>query len=142
MRTLAFILGVTVAGGACAGEYDLAYRDSDATTAQFVFETRFGGEPGLPAVRSFQLQVASEAQRAEHLVPLRAEYRFSGGRLDQGQLLVNGLDVERAFATRQAEEGGFAAAWGGWLPLVVVIGAASLIVVDGQDQEPAGTGAN
>jgi hypothetical protein len=135
MRTLAFFLGMTVAGGACAGDYDMAYRDSDATTAQFVFETRFGGEPGLPAARSFQLQIASEAQRAEHLVPLRAEYR-----LNTRQFLVNGLDVERAFASNQAEEGGLAAAWGGWLPLVVVVGAASLIVVDGQDQEAAGSG--
>ena len=135
MRILAFILGVTVAGGACAGDYEMALRDGDATTAQFVFESRFGGERGLPAVRSFQLQIASEAQRVEHLVPLRAEYRFNGG-----QFLVNGLDVERAFATNQAEEGGLVAAWGGWLPLVIVIGAASLIVVDGQDQDAPGSG--
>jgi hypothetical protein len=140
MRILAFFLGMTVVGGACAGDYDMPYRDGDATTAQLVFESRFGGEPGLPAARSLQLQIASEAQRAESLVPLRAEYRFNGGRFNGGQFLVNGLDVQRAFASRQAEEGGLAAAWGGWLPLVVVIGAASLIVVDGQDQETAGSG--
>lgn len=142
MRILAFFLGMTAVTGACAGEYDMPYRDGDATTAQLVFESRFGSAPGTPAVRSFQLQVASEAQRADGLVPLRAEYRLNGGRFGASQFLVNGLDVERAFASNQAEEGGLAAAWGGWLPLVVVIGAASLIVVDGQDQETAGSGAN
>ncbi len=136
MRILAFVVGMTAVSGACAGEFDRAYRDGDAITAQFVYEARFGGDAGLPATRSFQLQVANEALRAENVAPLRAEYRFG-----TGQVLVNGLDVERAFASRQAEEGGIAGALGGWLPLVIVIGAASLIIVDGQDQDPVGTGA-
>ena len=63
-------------------------------------------------------------------------------RTDTGRFLVNGMDVERTFIARQ-EEGGLASAWGGWLPLAIVIGAAGLIVVDGQDQDlPTGSGAN
>ena len=140
MRILAFLAGMTAVTGACAGEFDTPYRDADATTAQLVYETRFGGSPGTPAVRSLQLRIASEAQRADNLAPLRAEYRFDAGRFDGGRFLVNGLDVEQALVARQAEEGGLSAMWGGWLPLVIVIGAASLIVVDGNDQEPVGTG--
>ena len=133
MRFLAFLIGMTAVTGACAGEYDAPYRDGDAVTARLVFETRFGGERSAPAARSFQLQFASEAQRAQGLVPMRAEYRP-----DSGQFLLNGLDVQRTLIARQDEEGGLAALWGGWLPLIIVIGAASLIVVDGQDQEPIG----
>jgi hypothetical protein len=140
MRLLAFVVGMTAVTGACAGEFDAPYREAGATTAQVVYETRFGGAPGAPAVRSLQLRIASEAQRAENLAPLRAEYRFDAGHLGGGRFLVNGLDVEQAFIARQGEEGGLAAAWGGWLPLAIVIGAASLIVVDGNDQEPVGTG--
>ena len=133
MRFLVFLIGMTAVTGACAGEFDTPYRDGDAVTARVVFETRFGGERGAPAARSFQLQFASEAQRAQGLVPMRAEYRP-----DSGQFLLNGLDVERTLIARQGEEGGLAALWGGWLPLVIVVGAAALIVVDGQDQEPIG----
>jgi hypothetical protein len=135
MRLLAFIIGMTAVTGACAGELDRPYLDGDAVTASLVYETRFGGERGLPAMRSFQLRIANEAQRSDNLVPLRAEYR-----LGTGQFLVNGLDVERALIARQGEEGGLAAMWGGWLPLAIVVGAASLIVVDGQDQDETGTG--
>jgi hypothetical protein len=135
MRMLAFIVGLTAVTGASAGELDRTYLDGDAVTASLVYETRFGGEPGLPAMRSFQLQIANEALRSENLVPLRAEYR-----LGTRQFLVNGLDVERTLIARQGEEGGLAAMWGGWLPLAIVVGAASLIVVDGQDQDEAGTG--
>lgn len=135
MRVLAFVLGITAITGASAGEFDAPYRDADATTAQLVFQSRFGGEAGLPAARSFQLQVASERQRAEGVAPLRLEFRP-----DAGSFLINGLDVERAFASRQTEEGGLAALWGGWFPLVVVLGAAALIVVDGQDQDLTGSG--
>ena len=140
MRILAFVVGMTAVTGACAGEFDQPIRDGDAVTAQLVYETRFGGTAGLPAVRSFQLQIANEAQRAEHLVPLRAEYRFNGGPTGTGRFLVNGLDVERAFISRQGEEGGLAAMWGGWLPLAIVVGAAGLIIVDGQDQDLSGSG--
>ncbi len=135
MRLLAFFVGMTAVTGACAGEFDRPYLDADAATAQLVYEARFGGEAGLPPARSFQLQVANEAQRADGVVPLRAEYR-----LGTGQVLLNGLDVERAFMARQDEEGGLAAAWGGWLPLAIVIGAAGLIVADGQDQDAVTTG--
>ncbi|MGH8482626.1 MAG: hypothetical protein ACRES8_09200 [Nevskiaceae bacterium] len=140
MRLLAFFVGMTAVTGACAGEFDAPYRDGDAVTAQLVYETRFGAPAGMPAARSLQLQVANEAQRAGNLAPLRAEYRFDAGRFDSGRFLVNGLDVEQAFIARQGEEGGLAAAWGGWLPLAIVIGAAALIVVDGQDQDAPGTG--
>lgn len=139
MRVLAFVLGITAVTGACAGEFDAPYHDADAVTAQLVYQARFGGEPGQPAVRSFQLQVANEAQRAEGLAPMRAEYRFTSNP-GAGRFLINGLDVERTLVARQGEEGGLSAIWGGWFPLVLVIGAATLIVVDGQDQDVQGTG--
>lgn len=135
MRLLAFFVGMTAVTGACAGELDRPYVDGDAVTASLVYETRFGGAAGLPPARSFQLQIANEALRSEHVVPLRAEYRLGTGRF-----LVNGLDVQRTLIARQGEEGGLAAMWGGWLPLAIVVGAASLIVVDGQDQESTGSG--
>jgi hypothetical protein len=138
MRTLVFLLGITAVTGASAGDYAPS-RDADAVTAQLVYQMRFGGQAGAPAVRSFQLQVANEAQRAEGLVPMRAEYRFDG-RPEGGRFLVNGLDVERMLVARQNEEGGLSTLWGGWFPLVLVIGAATLIVVDGQDQDVQGTG--
>lgn len=139
MRLIAFVLGITAVTGACASEFDAPYHDADAVTAQLVYETRFGATAGQPAVRSFQLQVANEAQRAEGIAPMRAEYRFTSD-IEAGRFLINGLDVERALVARQGEEGGLATIWGGWLPLAIVIGAATLIVVDGQDQDPQGTG--
>jgi len=139
MRILAFLVGITAVTGACAGEFDRPQRDADAVAAQLVYETRFGGAAGAPVARSFQLRIASEAQRAENLAPLRAEYRFDA-RPDSGRFLVNGLDVERSLIARQGEEGGLAALWGGWFPLVMVLGAASLIIVDGQDQDAQGSG--
>jgi len=138
MRILALILGMTAVTGASAGEFDPRYPESDAITAQLVYEARFGGEAGLPAARSVRLQVANEGQRLSGVAPFRAEFRQ-----DTGQFLVNGMDVERTFVRRQGDEGGLAALWGGWFPLVLVIGAASLIIVDGQDQDlPSGTGAS
>jgi hypothetical protein len=137
MRTLAFLACLAAVTGAHAGEYDVTYRDADAVSGRLVYEARFGGERGLPAARSFQLQFGTEAQLADKLVPMRAEYR-----VDTQRFLVNGLDVERTLVARQGEEGGMAALWGGWFPLVVVIGAASLIIVDGQDQDLDGTGSN
>jgi hypothetical protein len=138
MRALAFLLGITAVTGAYAGEY-APYHDGDAVTAQLVYQTRFGGEAGAPAIRSFQLQVANEAQRAEGVVPMRAEYRFTSD-LQSGSFLINGVDVERTLVARQNEEGGLAALWGGWFPLALVIGAAALIIVDGQDQDLDGSG--
>jgi hypothetical protein len=139
MRLLAFVLGITAVTGACAGELDAPYHGADAVTAQLVYQARFGGEAGIPATRSFQLQIASEAQRIEGLAPLRAEYRYEAG-FAAGRFLVNGLDVERALVARQDEEGGLSALWGGWFPLAIVIGAAGLIIVDGQDQDLDGSG--
>lgn len=137
MRVLALMFGMLGIAGAAAAEDLYATTESDAITAQLVYETRFGGEQGAPVARSFQLQVANEGQRLQGLAPFRAEYRP-----DSQQFLVNGLDVQRTLIARQGEEGGLAAMWGGWLPLVVVIGAAGLIVVDGNDQDftPNGTG--
>lgn len=138
MRVLGLISGLAAAFSASASEYDTRLLESDAVTGRLVYEMRFGGEAGQPAARSLQLQVANEGQRLAGVAPLRAEYRH-----DTGQFLVNGLDLEQTLMSRQTE-GGIGGALGGWLPLIIVIGAASLIVVDGQDQDPAasGTGAN
>jgi hypothetical protein len=139
MRILTLLVGMIAVTGASAGELDAPYLESDAVTAQLVYQARFGGPAGAPMVRSFSLLVANEGQRRVGVAPLRAEYVVDG-RTDTGRFLVNGMDVEQAFIMRQEEAGGVAAAWGGWLPLVIVIGAASLIVVDGQDQTGTGTG--
>jgi hypothetical protein len=130
MRVLGLISGLAAAFSASAGDYDSRLLDSGAVAGQLVYEMRFGGEAGQPAARSLQLQIANEGQRLAGVAPLRAEYRH-----DTGQFLVNGLDVERTFMSRQ-EETGIGAVWGGWLPLLIVIGAAGLIVIDGQDQDP------
>jgi len=134
MRILALMVGVTVVTGASAGELDAPYVETDAVTTQLVYEARFGGEAGLPAARSFQLLVANEGQRLNGVAPFRAEFRA-----DTGRFLVNGMDVERTLIARQ-EEGGLAGAWGGWLPLAIIIGTAGLILVDGQDQDEPTTG--
>ena len=136
MRILALMVGMTAVTGASAGQLDTPNLETDAVTTQFVYEARFGGEAGLPAVRSFQLLVANEGQRLHGVAPFRAEFRT-----DTGRFLVNGIDVERTFISRQGEDTGLAAAWGGWLPLAIVLGAAGLIIVDGQDQDlPTGSG--
>lgn len=138
MRILALVSGLAAAFSASAGDYDPRLLESGAVSGQLVYEMRFGGEAGQAVVRSLQLQVAHEGQRLAGVAPLRAEYRH-----DTGQFLVNGLDVERTLISRQ-DDNGIGGALGGWLPLLIVIGAATLIVVDGQDQDPAasGTGAN
>ena len=134
MRILTLLVGLIAVTGASAGELDSRLAESDALTGQIVYRVQFGGPSGVPAARSFSLQIANEGQRLAGVAPFRAEYRQ-----DTGQFLLNGLDVERTFVMKQ-EEGGLAAAWGGWLPLAIVIGAASLIVVDGQNQDASGTG--
>lgn len=138
MRILALVSGLAAAFSASGAEYDTRLLDSGAVTGQLVYQMRFGGEAGQPAAGSLQLQVANEGQRHAGVAPVRVEYRH-----DTGRFLVNGMDVERTLMSNQAESG-IGSALGGWLPLVIVIGAASLIVVDGQDQDPAagGTGAN
>lgn len=138
MRILTLLVGMAAVTTASAGELDAPYLESDAVTAQIVYQARFGGAAGAPIARGFALQIANEGQRQAGVAPLRAEYRQ-----DTGRFLVNGMDVEQAFVMRQGEEGGLAALWGGWFPLVIVIGAATLIVVDGQDQDIGdGTGAS
>ncbi|MGH8442259.1 MAG: hypothetical protein ACRETF_05085 [Nevskiaceae bacterium] len=135
MRILTFIIGMVAVTGAAAGEYDARALESDAVAAQVVYRLQFGGASGAPLARSFALQVGNEGQRLAGVAPLRAEYRH-----DTGQFLVNGVDVERSYVMRQ-EEGGIAALWGGWLPLTIIVGAAALVIVDGQDQsDPAGSG--
>lgn len=136
MRILSLLVGLIAVTGASAGELDMRNVESDAITAQVVYRMHFGGAAGAPVASSFSLLVANEGQRQAGVAPIRADYLPGSGRF-----LVNGMDVERAFVMRQ-EEGGIAAAWGGWLPLVIVIGAAGLIVVDGQDQTGGGSGAS
>lgn len=137
MRVLALMVGMIAVTTASAGEFDANLQDSDAVAAQFVYEARFGGSTIVPAASSFRLQIANEGQRLSGVAPFRAEYRPQTGRF-----LVNGIDVEQTLVSRQSEEGGIAAMWGGWLPLAIVIGAASLIIVDGNDQDfsSGGTG--
>ena len=137
MRILTLLVGMIAVTGASAGELDMRNVESDAITAQVVYRMHFGGAAGAPVASSFSLQVANEGQRLAGLAPLRADYLP-----DTGRFLVNGIDVEQAFVMRQEEAGGIASAWGGWLPLVIVIGAAGLIVVDGQDQTGGGSGAS
>lgn len=136
MRVLALIVGMMAATCAAAEDLYSPIRETDAMTAQFVYEARFGGATGTPIASSFKLQFANEGQRLAGVAPMQAELR-------NGQFYVNGLNVERMLIARQDEAGGgISALWGGWLPLVIVIGAAGLILVDGQDQDftPDGTG--
>lgn len=137
MRALALIIGMVAVTGASAGEFDANERDSDAVTARFVYEARFGGATGLPAARSFSLQIANEGQRLGGVAPFRAEYRP-----DLGRFLVNGVDVEQAFVMRQDEEGGLWSVGGALLPVAIIVGVTSLIIIDGNNQDftPDGTG--
>jgi hypothetical protein len=131
MRVLAFVLGITTVTCATAGEFDAPIHDTDAMTAQFVYESRFGGASGVPATSAFKLQFANEGQRLSGVAPLQAEFRPASG-----EFYVNGMNVQQLLIARQGEEGGgISALWSGWLPLVIVIGAASLILVDGYDAD-------
>jgi hypothetical protein len=126
MRALILIAGmVGVVGAAAAG--DPALRESDAVSGQLVYQLRFGGERDAPAQQSFQLQVANDWQRQAGFAPMRAEYR-----MDTQQFLVNGVDFGQMLIARQAEEGGLASL-SGWIPLLVVLSAASFILIDGQE---------
>lgn len=133
MRFLALMLGMATVTCASAGEFDTPIHDTDAMTAQLVYESRFGAAGGAPATSAFKLQLANEGQRLSGYAPVQAEFRPGSG-----EFYVNGMNVERVLIARQ-DEGGIAALWGGWLPLVIVIGAAGLILVDGNDQD-FGTG--
>jgi hypothetical protein len=136
MRFLALVLGMTAVTGAAAEELNAPAHDSDALTAQLVYESRFGGAAGMPASSAFKLQFANEGQRLSGHAPLQAEFRPASG-----DFYVNGLSVERVLVARQ--EGTGVGSWmGGFFPLVLVVGAAALIIVDGNDQEfdTGGTG--
>lgn len=137
MRFLALVLGMTAVTGAAAEELYAPVRDTDALTAQLVYESRFGGAVGTPASSAFKLQFANEGQRLSGHAPLQAEFRPASG-----EFYVNGLSVERVLIARQEEAGGIASWMGGFFPLVLVVGAAALIIVDGNDQEfaPEGSG--
>lgn len=139
MRLLVLIVGcLGISGAATAGELLSAHAGSDAAAGQLLYETRFGGQAPF-ATSSFQLRFGSDAQlAARQPVPLVAEYRPA-----TATLLVNGLDLSPDLVSRQVEEGGIFSALGGWIPLLIVLGAASIIVIDGNDQDvtvPAGTG--
>lgn len=129
MRALALFIGLMgVAGAVSAEQLANGLEGSDAATGQLVYEMRFGGERAAPA-SSFQLRFGSEQQvLTQRHLPFRAEYR-----LDTGAMLVNGLDVTPMLVNRQAEEGGMFSALGGWIPLLIVISAASFIIIDGND---------
>jgi hypothetical protein len=135
MRVLAFVLGMTMVTCATAGEFGAPVHDTDAMTAQFVYQANFGGAPGVAAASAFKLQFANEGQRLSGVAPFQAEFRPASG-----EFYVNGMDVERVLIARQGEEGGIAALWNGWLPLVIVIGAAGLILVDGNAADYASGG--
>src|SRR5688572_32315 len=129
MRFLALILGMTAVTGAAAEELYAPEHDAGALTGQLVYESRFGGAAGMAASGAFKLQFANEGQRLSGYAPLRAEFRPA-----TGEFYVNGLSVERVLVARQ-EEGGVGSWMGGFFPLVLVIGAAGLIIIDGNDQE-------
>jgi hypothetical protein len=139
MRVLAFVLGMTTVTCATAGELGEPVHDTDALTAQFVYQARFGGASGVPATSAFKLQFANEGQRLSGVAPFQAEFRPASG-----EFYLNGMSVQRLLIARQDEGSGIAAMWNGWLPLVIVIGAAGLILVDGNDQDfsTGGTGAS
>ena len=129
MRALVLFVGLMGAAGAVSAE-QLAngLEGSDAATGQLVYEMRFGGERAAFAP-SFQLRFGSEQQvLAQRATPFLAEYRPT-----TGAFLVNGLDVTPMMVNRQAEEGGIFSALGGWIPLLIVLSAATFIVVDGND---------
>jgi hypothetical protein len=130
MRFLALVLGMTAVTGAAAEELYAPAHDTDAMTAQLVYESRFGGAVGTPASSAFKLQFANEGQRLSGHAPLQAEFRPASG-----EFYVNGLSVERVLVARQEEATGVAGWMGGFFPLVLVIGAAGLIIVDGNDQD-------
>ena len=140
MRFLVLIVGLLgAAGAASAGEQLSGYGDSDAAAGQLVYEARFGGDrPSLTP--SFQLRFGSDQQlRTQQRIPFVAEYRPG-----TGSILVNGFDVRPMLVNRQVEEGGIGGALGGWIPLLIVLSAASFIIIDGNDltaEDLFGTGA-
>ena len=140
MRFLVLIAGLLgVSGAASAGE--LQYEGADAAAGQLVYEARFGGDRPALGHSSFQLRFGSDHQFQTHQrATFVAEYRPA-----TASVLVNGLDVSPILVNRQSEEGFFASTIGGWVPLLIVITAASFIVIDGNDltaEELFGTGSS
>lgn len=126
MRALVLFVGLMGMAGVVSAE-QLA-EGSDAATGQLVYEMRFGGERAAFSP-SLQLRFGSEQQvLAQRATPFLAEYRPA-----TGAFLLNGLDVTPMLVNRQAEEGGIFSALGGWIPLLIVLSAATFIVVDGND---------
>ena len=141
MRFMVLIVGLLgTAGAASAGEQLSGYGDSDAAAGQLVYEARFGGAAHGGLTPSFQLRFGNEQQlRSQQRIPFVAEYRPG-----TDSFLVNGLDLSPMLANRQVEEGGIGGALGGWIPLLIVLTAATFIVVDGNDltaEDLFGTGA-
>jgi hypothetical protein len=142
MRFLVLIAGVLgVSGAAAASDLQSAYDGADAAAGQVVYEARFGGDRPTLAHSSFQLRFGSDYQFQTHQrASFVAEYRPA-----TDSVLVNGLDVSPMLINRQAEEGFFASTIGGWIPLLIVITAASFIVIDGNDltaEDLFGTGSS
>lgn len=137
MRVLALVLGMTVVTGAAAEELYSPVHDTDALTAQLVYESRFGGATGVPMSSAFKLQFANEGQRLSGFAPLQAEFRPASG-----EFYLNGMSVERVLVARQDEGAGVGSWLGGFFPLLLVIGAAGIIIIDGNDQDfgAGGTG--
>ena len=128
MRVLAFVLGlVGVVGAASAGDLNSPLSDSDAAAGRLMFETRFGGEHTVVTQRSFQLQFGSERQFSAGMVPFRTEYRQ-----DTGSVLINGVDLSPMLFSR-ADGESWVGAWGGWIPLAIVLTGITFVVVDGRD---------
>lgn len=142
MRVLMLCVGLLgVSGAAAAGELQTAYEGSDAAAGQFIYEARFGGDRLALADSAFQLRFGSDYQfQTDQRATFVAEYRPATARVR-----VNGLDVSPILINRQAEEGFFSSTIGGWIPLLIVLTAASFIVIDGNDltaEELFGTGAS
>lgn len=131
MRFMALIVGLMGVSAASAGELQAGLDGSDAPAGQLVYEARFGGDRDALRAPSFQLRFGSDHQLLSHQpVPFLAEYRT-----ETGSLLLNGVDLSPMLVNRQAEEGTIFSALGGWIPLLVVLTAATAIVVDGNRAE-------
>lgn len=142
MRFLVLIAAsLGVSGAANAADWQTAYDGADAAAGQLRYEARFGGNAPALSHSSFQLRLGSDYQfQTDQRASFTAEYRPA-----TASVLVNGLDVSPILVNRQAEEGFFSSTIGGWIPLLIVLTAASFIVIDGNDltaEELFGTGSS
>lgn len=133
MRALVLFVGLMgMAGVVSAEQLASGFEGSDAATGQLVYEMRFSGERAALSP-SFQLRFGSEQQiLAQQATPFLAEYRPT-----TGAFLLNGLDVTPMLVNRQAEDTGMFSTLGGWIPLLIVLSAATFIAVDGNDLSDA-----